>query len=99
MPTNTNGKNASKNALSMRGKAIILNLIIPSKTQFVSNIFPIPKNTETRLHKLIFKYIWHYERTERISRTTLYLPNKERRIGILHPNLHNSEPVCGDNDN
>ena len=63
--------------------------IILSKTQFLSNIFPIPKNIEKQLHKLIFKYIRYYEKTKLISRTMLYLPKEEGEIEILQPNLHN----------
>ena len=79
----------SKRKLSLRGNAIILNSIVPSKEQFLSNLFPIPKQIEKKLHKLIFKYIWYYERVEQISRKTLYLPKEEGGIGILHRKLHN----------
>ena len=77
----------SKRKLSLRGKAIILNSIVLSKAQLLSNLFPIPKQIEKKLHKLIFKYIWYYDNIEPISRKT-YLP-KEKGIGILCPNIHN----------
>ena len=88
MPTNITGQNTtkkkekqinllSKRKLPMAGKAIVLNSIILSKTRFLSNIFHIPKNIEKQLHKLIFQYIWYYEKTKPISRTTLYLPKEE----------------------
>ena len=78
-----------KRTRSLKGKAIILNSIILSKTQFLSNIFPIPKTLENQIHKLMFQYIWHYKKMEPISRTTLHLPKEEGGIGILHLNIHN----------
>ena len=44
--------------LSFFGKAITLITPILAKKTFLSNIFPIPENIVTKIHKNIFKYIW-----------------------------------------
>ena len=46
----------SKRKLSLTGKAIILNSIVLSKTQFLSNLFPILKYVE-KTTQINFKYI------------------------------------------
>ena len=51
----------SKRKLSLTGKAIILNSIVLSKTQFLSNLFPILKYVE-KTTQINFKYIWYYEK-------------------------------------
>ena len=65
----------SKRKLSLTGKAIILNSIVLSKTQFLSNLFPILKYVE-KTTQINFKYIWYYEK-KTISRKTQYLPKEE----------------------
>ena len=65
----------SKRKLSLTGKAIILNSIVLSKTQFLSNLFPILKYVE-KTTQINFKYIWYYEK-KKISRKTQYLPKEE----------------------
>ena len=47
----------SPKELSLMSKAIILNTLILAKTAYLSNIFPIPQNILTQIHKQIFHYI------------------------------------------
>ena len=63
----------SQRYLTFSGKATILNTLILAKTTFLSNIFPIPQNVLTKLHKYIFSYIWQNKNVEPISRKTLFL--------------------------
>ena len=71
------------------GKSIILNTIILSKTTFLNNIFPIPQNILTQLHKKIFQYIWKNKKIEPIARKTLFLPKKSSGLNIKEPESHN----------
>ena len=63
----------SQRYLTFSGKGTILNTLILAKTTFLSNIFPIPQNVLTKLHKYIFSYIWQNKNVEPISRKTLFL--------------------------
>ena len=72
------------------GKGIILNTLILLKTAFLSNIFPIPKNILTQLHKKIYRYIWKQKMIEPTARKTLFLPPKKKGgLNIKEPDSHN----------
>ena len=47
----------SRRHLSLRGKAMLLNLLIISKVTFLSNIFPIPNTLQTQIETNIFKHL------------------------------------------
>ena len=63
--------------LSLFGKATILNSLILAKTTFLSNVFPIPDNKITEIHKNIFNYLWQNKKQEPISRKTLFLQKEK----------------------
>ena len=70
------------------GKAIILNTLTLAKTAYLSNVFPIPREILTQIHKQIFHYIWS-KNQELIARKTLFLPKNKGGITIKEPEVHN----------
>ena len=58
----------SQRYLTFSGKATRLNTLLLAETTFLSNIFLIPQNVLTKLHKYIFSYIWQNKNVEPISR-------------------------------
>ena len=79
----------SQRYLTFSGKATILNTLILAKTTFLSNIFPIPQNVLTKLHKYIFSYIWQNKNVESTSRKTLFLIKEQGGLNIKEPQAHN----------
>ena len=67
----------SSRKLSFFGKAIILNTLMLPKIKFLSNVFPIPENTLTQIHKYIFEYIWHNKKRTQSKENTI--PTKRKR--------------------
>ena len=65
----------SRRHLSLRGKAILLNILILSKVTFLSNVLPIPNLVQQELETQIFKHIWQFSKKEPIARATLFLQN------------------------
>ena len=65
----------SRRHLSLRGKAILLNIIILSKVTFLSNVLPIPNLVQQQPETQIFKHIWQFSKKEPIARATLFLQN------------------------
>ena len=79
----------SQRYLTFSGKATILNTLILAKTTFLSNIFPIPENVLTKLHKYIFSYICQNRNVEPISRKTLFLKKEQGGLNIKETEAHN----------
>ena len=79
----------SQRYLTFLGKATILNTLILAKTNFLSNIFPIPQNVPTKLHKYIFSYIYQKKNVEPISRKTLFLKKEQGGLSIKEPEADN----------
>ena len=78
----------SPRELSLMGKTVILNTLILAKTAYLSNIFPIPQNILTQIHKQIFHYIWP-KNQEHIARKTFFLPKNKGGINNKEPEVHN----------
>ena len=70
------------------GKAIIVNTLRLAKTAYLSNVFPIPQEILTQIHKQIFHCIW-LKNLEPIPRKTLFLPKNKGSIKIKEPEIHN----------
>ena len=70
-------------ALSLSGKATII------KTTFLNNIFPIPEETLTKIHTILFNYLWQNKKPEPIARKTIFLPKKKGGLNIKEPEAHN----------
>ena len=79
--------------LSLSGKAIIINTLILSKITFLSNVFPIPvpipEETLTEIHTILFNYLWQNKKPEPIARKTLFLPKKKGGLNIKETEAHN----------
>ena len=79
-------KNAQKhNYLSLKGKTIVINILISSKLWFIANVFPIPKDLIPEINKIIFGYLWKGLAAEPIARETLFLPRYRGGLGTLVP--------------
>ena len=63
----------SPRALSLYGKKILLNTLIMSKTLYLSNVFPLDAKTTLKIHKKIFRYLWHNQKSNLIARKTIFL--------------------------
>ena len=64
--------------LSLSGKTTIINTLILSKTTFLNNIFPIPEETLTKIHTILFNYLWQNKKT-RTNSPKNNLSTKEKR--------------------
>ena len=67
----------SPRELSLTGKAKILNTLILAKTAYLSNIFPIPQDILTQIHKQIFHYIWPKNQESIARKHSFYQKTKE----------------------
>ena len=75
--------------LSLQGKVILLNTLILSKTSYLSNIFPLDPNITSKIHKIIFKYLWNSSNTGPIARKTILLKKKHGGLNLIEPESHN----------
>ena len=73
--------------LSLNGKAIIINTLILAKTTFISNVFPIPEETLSKIYTILFNYLWYNKKPEPIARKTLFVP-KDKGLNIKEPVAH-----------
>ena len=74
--------------LSLLGKTIILNTLKLAKTANLSNVFPIPQNILTQIHKNIFNYLWQNKKEEPIARKALFLQKEKGGLNIKEPEAH-----------
>ena len=79
----------SSRHLSLNGRAILLNTLILAKSAYLSNVFPIPDKTLTKIHIIIFQYLWQNKNTEPIARKTAFLQKQKSGLNIKDPNIHN----------
>ena len=79
----------SSRHLSLNGKAILLNTLILAKSAYISNVFPIPDTMLSKIHKVIFQYLWQNKIIEPIARKTTFLPKQKGGLNIKEPNIHN----------
>lgn len=79
----------SPRPLSLRGKATLLNTLILAKAACLSNVFPIPDEVLTKIHKIIFQYLWQNKKVEPIARKTIFLPKPKGGLNIEEPKTHN----------
>lgn len=81
-------KKLSSRILALYWKVIIINTLIISKTSYLSNIFPIDTETNAKIHKKIFQYIWN-KKQEPIARNTTFLKKKLGGLHLIEPEVHN----------
>ena len=67
----------------------MLNPLIPSKTSYLSNIFPLDSNTTSKIHKIIFKYLRNSSNTEPIARKTTFPKKKQEGLNLKELESHN----------
>jgi hypothetical protein len=71
--------------LSYKGKVYAISSFVLSKLWYLGTIIPMPSHVLFVLNHLIFSYFWNHS-TERIKRTTLYLPKEQGGLGL--PSIH-----------
>ena len=79
----------SPRPLSLRGKTTLLNILILAKAACLSNVFPIPDEVLTKIHRIIFQYLWQTKKVEPIARKTIFLPKPKGGLNIKEPKTHN----------
>ena len=82
-----NVKIQNQRHLSLKGKTIIINIILLSKLWYVCSVFPIPRDLLSEINKIIFKILWNNKKPEPIARETLFLPRERGGLGILVPSI------------
>ena len=80
-------KKLSSRILALYWKVIIINTLIISKTSYLSNIFPIDTETNAKIHKKIFQYIWN-KKQEPTARKTTFLKKKLECLHLIEPGVH-----------
>lgn len=74
----------STRSLSIRGRAIIANVMIMSKLWYVGAVAQLSKEFFQRVTRTIFQFIWR-DRREWVARDTVYLPPSEGGTGVYSP--------------
>ena len=69
--------------LSLRGRAVIANTCALAKLWYLGRVLTCPNNFISKVHRLVFQFIWN-DRREAISRNTLFLPVGKGGIGIFN---------------
>ena len=75
----------TRRQLSSGGKATLSNKL----TAYLSNVFRIPDEVLTKIHKIIFHYLWQNKKVEPIARKTTFLPKNKGGLNIKEPHIHN----------
>ena len=80
-------KKLSSRILALYWKLIIINTLIISKTSYLSNVFPTDTETNAKIHKKIFQYIWN-KKQEPTARKTTFLKKKLDGLHLIEPGVH-----------
>lgn len=72
----------SQRHLTMRGKALIADVMICSKIWYVGSVLPVAENTITLFNKIIFGFLWS-NKNEKINRQTLHLPHQQGGLKLV----------------
>ena len=80
-------KKLSSRILALYWKLIIINTLIISKTSYLSNVFPTDTETNAKIHKKIFQYIWN-KKQEPTARKTTFLKKKLEGLHLIEPGVH-----------
>ena len=79
----------SPKMLFLRGKAIIINTFILSKTSHLSNVFPMDAEITHKIHNKIFKYLWNNKTAEPTAWKIIHLKQKLGGLNLIEPEAHN----------
>ena len=86
--------------LSLRGRAMNLNMAGLSKMWYLATTYPAPDNLKTKLESIIFSYLWKDSYTHRkeenegqetkqtnqpLNKNTTYLPLHQGGLGLINP--------------
>ena len=80
-------KKLSSRILALYWKVIIINTLIISKTSYLSNVFPTDTETNAKIHKKIFQYIWN-KKQEPTARKATFLKKKLEGLHLIEPGVH-----------
>ena len=80
-------KKLSSRILALYWKLIIINTLIISKTSYLSNVFSTDTETNAKIHKKIFQYIWN-KKQEPTARKTTFLKKKLEGLHLIEPGVH-----------
>ena len=80
-------KKLSSRILALYWKVIIINTLIISKTSYLSNVFPTDTETNAKIHKKVFQYIWN-KKQEPTARKTTFLKKKLEGLHLIEPGVH-----------
>ena len=55
----------------------------------IGNVFPIPENILTQMHKRIFNFIWQNKNMEPVGRKTIFLQKEKRGLNMKELEVRN----------
>ena len=68
--------------LSLRGKAVVINTCMVSRTVYTASVFPMPTETLTKINKVIWPFLWDNS-PDLVSREQATRPLSEGGLGIV----------------
>ena len=74
-----------KQHLTVKGKTVLIKTYGLATITYLASIFPLPDQITTRIHKILFQFLWN-NKNELVSRATCHLPAHFGGLGI--PDLH-----------
>ena len=81
----TNRLNSWKQrTLSLRGKALITNILGASNLWYTASVYPMPEWVHTRVNTALYDFLWN-SKTELVARTTCQLPLARGGLAVVHP--------------
>ncbi len=72
--------------LSLRGKVLIINSLALSGLIFLASVLSIPKNSISRINKLIFGFLWS-DKNELVRRESVFQPVDRGGLGLINIEL------------
>ena len=84
--------------LSLRGRAMNLNMAGLSKLWHLGTVFPIPDWLRSKIETILFFYIWgkrfdgdeNKKVNEPLARKTVYLPIEQGGLGLINPSIQST---------
>ena len=81
----TNRLNSWKQrTLSLRGKALITNILGASNLWYTASVYPMPEWVHTRVNTALYDFLWN-SKTEQVARTTCQLPLARGGLAVVPP--------------
>ena len=70
--------------LSLRGKALITNILGASGLGYTASVYPMPEWVHTGVNKAIYQFLWN-SKTELVARSTCQLPLAQGGLAFVNP--------------